>query len=626
MAHNLSFDFEEERRGITARMKAAMESIIDKYQNVGEEEGDFFTMDDLQICEDKGQLKHQEVAHFGFLQAAACSANDDDDDDDDREPDNDDELEDDDEQPSAVKMLRDFGSRMEHSICSKMICEEGEDGKIRWILQDDVEEDILTTIGDSDSDRGDISGEDEWAESDEEEDAERRSPVEHDEQSLEDSRSSAGTAESEEELKSEKHRKKTERKHRRQDDIDLLEEPDQQSEMGNVTPVHHRSFSKAENADKDVSRRKCLSVPAKRKTVALTSKCHQEDQQRQETSEESLEEPAFSRPSSSLVGDMPSHPKGPAIQTSTPRRDADRPRFSTPKGRKIPQNDEVPSPCTLVWDQLDNIKLGSPIQNGVSPKQEVLNDQSSEEMEVNESPKRSTDWAKQSVSREQRKSAGASRILRVNNIKQVGGQRQDTRQWDQRHSGFSSDSETETTSSTQVSSPEAGRRRVTRWSQSSSEIDTVDRKMVRGQMSQDIKVKKVTKRQGQSTTVGKSAGSAVNQKKRSGWRRIVSSSDEQEDRGTPRKILSSQCMTYNQGKERLTGKVRRNQRSPEMDIENREVRRSQRSANTVGKSPCHNPGVRQKEQPDRRAEWKRTPSKSGRSTRHVARSPTYDMR
>ncbi|XP_066283057.1 dentin sialophosphoprotein-like [Branchiostoma lanceolatum] len=523
----------------------------------------------------------------------------------------------------------------------------------------------------------------------------------------------------------------------------------------------------------------------------LYPECHQEDKQRQETSEESLEEPAPSLPSSS-VSHMSSYPKGPAIQTSTPRRDADRPRFSTPKGRKIPQNDEVPSPCTLVRDQLDNIKLGSPIQKGASPKQEVLNDQSSEEMEVNESPKCSTDWAKQSVSREQRKmsyslrerkSAGASRILRVNNsnssfsdvamfsqssvssgekdsiltpkhntrsisanvlrapktdprhnkrgpenrpsditkrlnrsevlseqtnmidrdeervwlskqpecsyhlrprrrisseeqeiedsprktssrqntkyntargrltetaeqlsrsvekrrtdnkffltaskAKQVDGQRQDTRQWGQRHSGFSSDSETETTSSTQVSSPEAGRKRVTSWSQSSSEIDTAERKMVRGQMSRDIKVKKVTKRHGQSTTVGKSSGCAVNQKKGSGRRRIISSSDEQEDRGTPRKVSSSQCMTYNQGKERLTGKVRRNQRSPEMDIENREVRRSQRSANTVGKSPNRNPDVRRKEQPDRRAEWKRTPSKSGRSTRSVARSPTYDMR
>ncbi|XP_035671550.1 serine-rich adhesin for platelets-like [Branchiostoma floridae] len=210
MAHNLSFDLEEKRRGVTARMKAAMESIIHKYQNVGEEEGDFFIMDSLQLCDDKGQLRHQEVAHFGFLQAglpedsATCSAKADDKElESDTELDDDDDDDDDEDQPSAVKMLRDFGSRMEHSICSKMICEEGEDGKVRWILQDDVEEDILTTIGDSDSDRGDISGEDEWAESDEENDEEndeeRRSPDQQNEHSLEDSRSSAGIVESEEE-------------------------------------------------------------------------------------------------------------------------------------------------------------------------------------------------------------------------------------------------------------------------------------------------------------------------------------------------------------------------------------------------------------------------------------------
>ncbi|XP_019630933.1 PREDICTED: uncharacterized protein LOC109474902 [Branchiostoma belcheri] len=189
MAHNLSFDLEEERRGITARLKAAMESIIHKYQDVDEEEGDFVTLDNLDICVDKGQLRHQEAAHFGFLQAALPEdsatphASHDD-----RELVSYPEL--DDEQPTlGVMMLRDFGNRMEQSIC--MRSKKSDDGKVYWEPEDDVEEDMLT-IGDDDSDRGDISSdEDKWAETDKENNTGRRSTVELNEESPGDSRCSA---------------------------------------------------------------------------------------------------------------------------------------------------------------------------------------------------------------------------------------------------------------------------------------------------------------------------------------------------------------------------------------------------------------------------------------------------
>ncbi|XP_078673442.1 uncharacterized protein LOC144912279 [Branchiostoma floridae x Branchiostoma belcheri] len=1370
MAHNLSFDLEEERRGITARLKAAMESIIHKYQDVDEEEGDFVTLDNLDICVDKGQLRHQEAAHFGFLQAALPEdsatphASHDD-----RELVRYPEL--DDEQPTlGVMMLRDFGNRMEQSIC--MRSKKSDDGKVYWEPEDDVEEDMLT-IGDDDSDRCDISSdEDKWAETDarrrstvelneespgdsrgsaenDEYDAWRRSPLEQNEESPEDSRGSESeenlsdssgisyrntqnsitstdsinqnhrrdkdykqktrtvhngresmdtstnrynhnastrkgiykhnkptnkstngsnqdhkrteksmpvhnckskesmempadryrdkgshrmsvdkynkrtnisangsislAGESEDELsgssgfsyeeahksktatdassndhkkgngyeektlpfdrsrksvempaskckdtsshrktvaskhnklkigpdflslfpesrrkktpsksaqnrdehkgfgtdikpkiqpastpvadcsklnstpakshfhsvkkeelsnstkkrqsytnvciveelddmyseslpsssrknrkdssrpkvgspcssnsghgtpisgKSEKHMKKIDRKRSDRDVIDLLTEPDEQSEMGNVTPVHHRSFSNAEKPDQGAGRRKCFSVPAKRRIMALTSsrdtdinssslaaspkvhllthedicdllgeqpstthqgmkqrvkykyvpsasmalqsveeygdnhkgksdtglgkqqdcskevqlsskdigtkvtstastlnmvkkvsiskpcstkeklvvepfkqrlhqsgssqdesltdsnssfhslsdeyppyqregsgnmaalqpstsysedencrpkpdhsieldhsdsshtysphfsvensikhveeqlpsvkslkssqgalmtpltpilktpgqrsatpcrektqkkrvyfsadptnveeQCmqdtlqfwksrmqqskinhddsevdlpspepHQEDQQRQETSEQILEEPAFFLLS---VGDELSHlHKSAAIQTSTPRRDADKPRFSTPKGRKIPQEDEAPSPCTLMRNQLDNIKLGSPIHKGPSTKQDVLNNQSPEKMEVDESPKCSTDWTKQFANRERRKMVYGlterkrdreSQILRVNtsnssfsdaaafsqssassgekddqtgsNIltrrssrlnstnvvaapktdprhnkkgtenrpfdvirrlnrsevldvqtseinsdkgrarlfkqpespyilrprraisssddqdvknsprktssrqntrhttakgrqterlsrsvekrktdkflltpsqaRAVDRQRKDTRQWGWRHSSFSSEAET-TSSTQQVSSPEVGERRVTR-SQSSSDMDTVEWKMTRGQMWPDTRGKKVTKRNGQSVTVGKTPGSAVNQSKGPGRRRIIDiSSSDEEVRSTPRKASSTQGIKYKKGKGRLT--------------------------------------------------------------------------
>ncbi|KAI8482604.1 hypothetical protein Bbelb_396710 [Branchiostoma belcheri] len=1088
-----------------------MESIIHKYQDVDEEEGDFVTLDNLNICVDKGQLRHQEAAHFGFLQAALPEdsatphgSHDD------RELVSYPEL--DDEQPTlGVMMLRDFGNRMEQSIC--MRSKKSDDGKVYWEPEDDVEEDMLT-IGDNDSDRGDISSdEDKWAETGKENDARRRSTVEKNEESPEDSRGSAesdeydawrrspleqteespedsrgseiykskesmempadryrdkgshrmsadkhnkptnisahgstsSAGEREDELsgsggfsyeeahrsktptgvssndhkkgKSEKHMKKTNRKCSDRDVIDLLTEPDEQSEMGNVTPVHHRSFSNAEKPDQGARRRNCFSVPAKRRIMSLTSSrdadinssssaaspkmhllthedicdllgeqpstthqgmkqrvkykyvpsasmalqsveeygdsqkgksdtglgkqqdckevqlsskdsgtkvtrtastlntgkkvsvskphstkeklvvepfkqrlhqsgssqdesltdsnssfhslsdeypqyqregsentealqtstsysedenCsskpdhsiemehsnpkfltyspqfsvessikhveeqlpsvkslkssqgalmtpltpilktpgqrsatpsrektqkkrvyfsadptnveeqsmqdtlqlwksrmqqskvnhddsevdlpspepHQEDQHRQETSEEILEEPAFSLLS---VGDELSHlHKSAAIQTSTPRRDADKPRFSTPKGRKIPQEDEAPSPCTLMRNQLDNIKLGSPIQKGPSTKQNVLNNQSPEKMEVDESPKCSTDWTKQFANRErrkmdygltERKSDRESRILRVNtsnssfsdaaafsqlsassgekdnqtasNIltrrssrlnstnvvtapktdprhnkkgtknrpfdvtrrlnrsevldvqtseinsdkgrtwlfkqpespyilrprrtisssddqdvkdsprktssrqntrhttakgrqterlsrsvekrktdkflltpsqaRAVDRQRKDTRQWGWRHSSFSSEAET-TSSTQQVSSPEVGERRVTR-SQSSSDMDTVEWNMTRGQMWPDTRGKKVTKRNGQSVTVGKTPGSAVNQSKGQGRRRIIDiSSSDEEVRSTPRKASSTQGIKYKKGKERLTRK------------------------------------------------------------------------